>query len=109
MAPIPLATGISQGIAFANRHADDRAKSVAANLHDFGDSHWGLKDREEGDLRPPRAGAKRNPSRVTVACRSVLAGRPGQRQCHPFTCNFRTETNRMRCCLRTRALLQGEK
>lgn len=36
-------------------------------------------------MRPARAGAKRNPSRVTAACRSVLAGRPGQRRCRPST------------------------
>jgi hypothetical protein len=39
--------------------------------------------RKKGDLRPARAGAKRNPFCFTVACRSVLAGRPGQRRCRP--------------------------
>jgi len=39
--------------------------------------------KKKGDLRPDRAGAKRNPFCFTVACRSVLAGRPGQRRCQP--------------------------
>lgn len=38
---------------------------------------------KKGDLRPARAGAKRNPFASRRACRSVLAGRPGQRRCYP--------------------------
>ena len=56
---------------------------VRTRHHSLGRLGLKAERREKGDLRPARAGAKRNPFCVMVACRSVLAGRPGQRRCHP--------------------------
>ena len=45
----------------------------------------GVRGTKKGRFEAREGWSEAEPFCVTVACRSALAGRPGQRRCHPAT------------------------